>query len=376
VAMPEGNIDVLKKKLNQSIRFKFMIVMSLILFAGTVLISFIIATNENRVLMDSLMSTGQSLASYMAKISSDPLIMKEGIQLDEIVMGAARGDNIAYAIIYDEQGAPTTSLYASINYNMPNINSILLKFSMAYELQEIIDLIKKQESVIEISHPILIGPAMINTHTIGRVAVGMDSHKIYHEFFKTIVFLVALNMLLATILVMVLFFISNKMIFTPLHEIAKASYRLSKGDLSTEVKINTTGEIKMLVDSFNTMVRNLEKVTVSKDYVDNIINSMINALLVASSDDIIVKANAATCKLLVSYVFNSCFLWHKICRLLQAQVSSKIGNNHHLFQLESQSDHLQTQFGEVIFVSVANFFDQTMNMQSFELTGNLRAVFA
>ena len=79
---------------------------------------------------------------------------------------------------------------------------------------------------------------------------------------------------------------------------------------------------------------------------------------------------------LVSYVFNSCFLWHKICRLLQAQVSSKIGNYHHLFQLESQSDHLQTQFGEVIFVSVANFFDQTMNMQSFELTGNLRAVFA
>jgi hypothetical protein len=80
---------------------------------------------------------------------------------------------------------------------------------------------------------------------------------------------------------------------------------------------------------------------------------------------------SATADPLVSYVFNSCFLWQKICRLLQTQVSSKVGNNHHLFQLESQSNYLQPQFGEVIFVSVANFFDQTMNMESFELTGNL-----
>ena len=56
----------------------------------------------------------------------------------------------------------------------------------------------------------------------------------------------------------------------------------------------------LMVTSYTvgTLVRNLEKVTVSKGYVDNIINDMINALVVASSDDIIVKVNAATCKLL------------------------------------------------------------------------------
>ncbi|MEI6259964.1 MAG: PAS domain S-box protein, partial [Deltaproteobacteria bacterium] len=289
---------MLKIKFNQSIRFKFLFLMSFILFAGSLLISLIIATSEDRVLMDSLMSTGQSLASYMAKISSDPLIMKDSIQLDEIVMGATRGDNIAYAIVYDEQDAPITSQYASVNYQMPNINSILLKFSTIDEFQKIIDIIKKQASVIEISQPIFTGSATINTQAIGRVAIGISIYKISHEYYKTITFLVALNMLLAVILIMILFCISNRMIFAPLHEVVNASYRLSKGDLSTEVKINTTGEIKTLIDSFNTMVRNLEKITVSKGYVDNIINGMINALIVASVDDIIVKANAATCKLL------------------------------------------------------------------------------
>src|SRR5271169_1667907 len=109
---------MLKTKLNQSIRFKFMIVMSFILLAGTVLISFIIATNEGRVLRNSLMSTGQSLVSYIAQISGDPLVMKDSIRLDDIVMGATRGNDIVYAIIYDKQGVPLTSQYASINYNM------------------------------------------------------------------------------------------------------------------------------------------------------------------------------------------------------------------------------------------------------------------
>ncbi len=295
---PEANIDMLTKKLNESIRLKFLIVMSCILVAGTVLISFIIATNEGRVLMDSLMSTGQSLASYIATISSNPLIIKDTIQLDEIVMDAARDNNIAYVVICDAKGVPITSQYASINYNIPIIKSILLSLSPDNDLSEIIDIIKKQEPIIEISSPILMGPVMVSTKTIGKVIVGISRHNIYHEFVKTIVFVVILNILLAIIIIIVLSIISNRMIFEPLYDIADASYRIAKGDLSTEIKINTTGEIKMLVDSFNSMVRDLEKITVSKDYVDNIINSMINALVVASADDVIIKANAATCKLL------------------------------------------------------------------------------
>ena len=109
---------MLKYKLDQSIRFRFLIIMSCIFFAGTVIISLVVASNEGIVLMNSLTSTGETLVSYITKISSDPLIMKKSIQLDEIVMDAVRGDNIAYAVIYDEQGAPVTSPFSSINYQV------------------------------------------------------------------------------------------------------------------------------------------------------------------------------------------------------------------------------------------------------------------
>jgi hypothetical protein len=137
---------MLKTKLNQSIRFKFMIIMSFILLAGTVLISLIIATNEGSMLKLSLVSTGQSLVSYIAQISGEPLVINDSAKLDDIVMGATREDDIVYAIICDKEGVPLTSEYASINYNMDSARSILLKFARDHDVKELVDIIKRQES--------------------------------------------------------------------------------------------------------------------------------------------------------------------------------------------------------------------------------------
>ena len=140
-----------KEKFNRNIRFKFIVVISAILFAGCTLTGLIIAKDEKRVLMDSLMNTGHSLASYMATISRDPMVLKDNIQLDEIVKGAIRESNIDYAVIYDEQGIPVTSQYASINYHLPRINSILLESPKDAELQHVIDIIKDKESTLSIA---------------------------------------------------------------------------------------------------------------------------------------------------------------------------------------------------------------------------------
>jgi uncharacterized membrane protein affecting hemolysin expression len=108
--MPEGNIDMFKEKFNKSIRFKFLSIISVILFVSTLVLSLVVAINAGRVLKNSLMTTGQSFASYIAKLSRDPLIMKDSIQLDAIVNDANKDENIAYTIIRDEQGAPLTRL--------------------------------------------------------------------------------------------------------------------------------------------------------------------------------------------------------------------------------------------------------------------------
>ena len=83
--------------------------MSVILFVGTLAISIALAINEGRVLKNSLKTTGQSFASYIAKLCRDPLVMKDSIQLDAIVNDANKDENIAYTVIRDEHGAPLTA---------------------------------------------------------------------------------------------------------------------------------------------------------------------------------------------------------------------------------------------------------------------------
>jgi PAS domain S-box-containing protein len=287
-----------REQFKNSLRFRFLSIMFGILFLGTLVTSLAIAINEGIGYKAALMTEGRSFASYIAQLCRDPLITKNSIQLDTIVNDANKDKDIAYTIIRNEHGTPLTSQFASINYRLPRLNAIILELSRDHDLQDIVDNIKMQEPVIEVSTPITVGESMIGIKKIGTVTIGMAEYKMRQLITKTILFVIGLNVGFALILGGLLFIASKNIIFDPITQLAQASSRLAKGDLSTRVDIRTAGEVKTLIDSFNAMVGNLEKVTVSKDYVDNILRSMINTLIVVSPENKIMNANAAACRLL------------------------------------------------------------------------------
>jgi PAS domain S-box-containing protein len=286
-------IERFNREFNKSLRFKFLIIMSVILFGGMLLTSLILAITERRVLKDSLITTGQNLASFIAKLSREPLITKESIQMDAIVNDANKYENVAYAIIRDAQGLTLTTPLASINYRLPRLNALLSRLSRDHELPKIIEAIKENEFIIEVSAPI-----MIEDKRIGEVTVGILGREMNQQIVGIILFVTGVNLTIAFVLGTILFFASQKIVFSPLIALANASSDLAKGNLAAEVKIKTTGEVKTLIDSFNDMVKNLEKVTVSKDYMDNILRSMMNTLIVVSPDKMILRVNDAACSLL------------------------------------------------------------------------------
>ncbi len=74
--------------------------------------------------------------------------------------------------------------------------------------------------------------------------------------------------------------------------------RVGKGHLDTNVPVTTKDEIGIVAEAFNKMTVDLKAVTVSKNYVDKIIESMADMLIVINSEGIIEKANRATLDLL------------------------------------------------------------------------------
>ena len=105
----------------------------------------------------------------------------------------------------------------------------------------------------------------------------------------------ALGALLFAILMAV--FLSRS-ISQPLKDLTAAAREIGKGHLGSKIQIQSRDEIGQLARVFNKMADDLSETTVSKDYVDGIIKSMGDALLVTSADGLIVTVNSATCRLL------------------------------------------------------------------------------
>lgn len=78
----------------------------------------------------------------------------------------------------------------------------------------------------------------------------------------------------------------------------EAAYKIKQGKLDTRVKITSKDELGILASTFNKMMDNLNITIISRFYIDNIITSMTDTLIVINSNTIITKINLATSTLL------------------------------------------------------------------------------
>jgi len=130
-----------------------------------------------------------------------------------------------------------------------------------------------------------------------RIAVSIPSSLLLRDIRSVLRFFFIVSLVALIVLSISAYYLAGYL-SRPIIELAHAASRLAQGDLSTRVQGTSSGEVQMLIDSFNRMSGDLARTTVSRDYVDNIINSMMDMLIVASTDRKILRVNAAVCRLL------------------------------------------------------------------------------
>ncbi len=130
-----------------------------------------------------------------------------------------------------------------------------------------------------------------------RLAISIPSIVLFDDINRVLRFLSVVFLLSLAITILIVSYLSRYM-SRPIIKLADAATRLAKGDLSASVDITTGGEVGMLVDSFNKMTSDIQNTTVSKNYFNNIIQSIFNPLIVIATDHTILMVNSATCKFL------------------------------------------------------------------------------
>lgn len=84
----------------------------------------------------------------------------------------------------------------------------------------------------------------------------------------------------------------------PITKLKDAAVKIGRGKLDTRIDIKSKDEVGILANAFNQMADELNNSTVSKNYFNNIIQSMIDSLIVIDTKGSIKMVNQATLNLL------------------------------------------------------------------------------
>lgn len=118
------------------------------------------------------------------------------------------------------------------------------------------------------------------------------------EVRKQIVFLVVVSSMSALAMFGLTLYFLTRHFTKPIKDLTVGAATIGEGDLTHRVKIKSKDELGELANSFNKMTEDLDRITVSKDYLSSVIDSMIDSLVVVDQDLKISTVNKATCKLL------------------------------------------------------------------------------
>ena len=126
---------------------------------------------------------------------------------------------------------------------------------------------------------------------IGVVIIDLDLTDDMQQFHARQINVGATLLLLLIVVIGAIYLFINQYIILPIIELQRTAAIIAQGNLQERVAIQRKDELGLLAQSFNQMVKILSAPMVSKIYLDNIIQSMTDLLIVVSEKGIIETAN-------------------------------------------------------------------------------------
>jgi len=213
---------------------------------------------------------------------------------EELVQIATQHDDIIDSYYNNEIGVDTVDLKDDVINLVEKNKEVLLLKEQGVDSEEI--MIKLDD---EVCMPLF-------TPTFNKIKEHKDYHleqlymeekKISDAYTSSLKFLFLITSLSTFISIAIIVY-TRKSILKPLSELQEGARKVGSGNFNHKVGSDSRDEIGQLSREFDRMTAALSKTLVSKDYMENIVESMNDSLIVLSKDLIIQKVNPSTEKLL------------------------------------------------------------------------------
>ncbi len=254
-------------------------------------------------LLNQLKHRGATLVKLRTKDLINPLYRYDIEAIESILKSTKNQEDVKYVYLYDTQGRlmhDGDKWYANSEVVL---NDEMGKKALAANML----FVQTTDEVVDVASPILIGD-----QSLGGVRVGLSKEGIKKDIenfqvqldimgregeHRNRIVIGVLSIFLCLVGLILAIWLSRNL-SGPIVNLSKLAARVGQGEYNTELMSDRSDEIGDLAVSFKTMAEDLQKKTVSKQYVDNIIDQMIDTLAVVSLDGKITKVNRALCEVL------------------------------------------------------------------------------
>jgi PAS domain S-box-containing protein len=260
----------------RSIRTRFLVAgLAAVLLSGG--LGVFLAATAQRQIHRQLRANAASIAQQTAFVMAPLVAFDSRNEINKALSLLQANPDFAYAQVSNEEGARLASVGKVPSGSCGN--------GGPWQILE-------QGRLLNVRMPIVDGGKMW-----GCLQLGISRERAYHDaaqIWMTMLGAAALAMLLTLVGSLYL----SRSIAYPIARLADAVSRVRNGDWEAPIDFHNRDEIGRLAENFQHTLSELRQTTVSKTYVDDIIQSMVESLMVIDAQRIIRTANHSTCSLL------------------------------------------------------------------------------
>jgi PAS domain S-box-containing protein len=288
---------MLTRLLRNSLSRKLMALFFAVFFISVCGLTYFAYTSSRDSMLQEFKIRGRTLAKAIASEARSYYQERDIEGLTSLLQSLGEGEDVVAILAY-QPSKSTWIEFSGIEFTVedlsfPDIGDI---WQRDRALQKGHNISEFGNVVLESSNPARKG-GLVAAPPAGWVSVFLDRRAL-EERLNELVFRTLLVSVLTTLFGGVLFILLLRRSLHVIGPLTAATKRVAQGDLRQTVPLSSSDELGELASCFNSMTEQLLNTTVSKNYVDNIIRSMNDTLIVFNPEGTIRSANLATLNLL------------------------------------------------------------------------------
>jgi len=237
--------------------------------------------HETRALNAALDERAMVLVNSLSANSEYPLRLRDRAALDRLVNGVFQQRDVVLCEIEDDGGAVISGA-GTISSDQVRVFTVSIMSRVAAD--------RTAASKTD--------PQTQKEQSLGTARLAVSLTGLNKKIRGVTLTMTTFGLMVMTLVSLATIYLLKRLFSRPIAMLVSGTQRIGHGDLDYKAPEQRDDEIGRLATALNKMTEDLKRVTVSKDYVDNILRSMNDALVVVSPQGQIEAVNGALCTML------------------------------------------------------------------------------